>query len=267
MSLPDCSQMAMMASSACWAAAASSADFSLAKSASSCSARLAPRPAPPAHRPQRGRLPPAAQRGRAGSKRQRDGKRRDSDLHEKNDRAGREARQSRSAAARPRKPGARSALARFVAAVGLVDDVDAPLAPHEAVAAVAGAKRSQGVTDFHRGRPAHLRKTNERGNPRPVDCGGKYGGAGAKSSKPFGLAPRECEADAAAEPRETAQNADPRCDISKISNILVAESCYISDGLNAGLSHFGSCSPSRQAAARHPPNGGMTRHARMGVRL
>src|SRR5690242_15864804 len=42
-----------------------------------------------------------------------------------------------------------SALPRLEAAVGLVDDVDPALAPHEAVVAVATAQRFQRVTDFH----------------------------------------------------------------------------------------------------------------------
>ncbi len=42
-----------------------------------------------------------------------------------------------------------SALARLEAAIGLVDDVDPTLAPHDTVVAVAAAQGFQGVTDFH----------------------------------------------------------------------------------------------------------------------
>jgi hypothetical protein len=42
-----------------------------------------------------------------------------------------------------------SALAGFEAAIGLVDDVDAALAPHQPVVAVSGTQRFQRVTDFH----------------------------------------------------------------------------------------------------------------------
>jgi hypothetical protein len=41
------------------------------------------------------------------------------------------------------------ALASFEAPVGLVDDVDAALTPHQPVIAVAGPQRFQGITDFH----------------------------------------------------------------------------------------------------------------------
>src|SRR6185312_8050162 len=57
--------------------------------------------------------------------------------------------------ARPLRPiygdGARacSALPRLEPAVGLVDDVDPALAPHEAVVAVAADQGFQRVTDFH----------------------------------------------------------------------------------------------------------------------
>jgi hypothetical protein len=44
-----------------------------------------------------------------------------------------------------------SALAGFEAAIGLVDDVDAALAPHQPVVAVTGTQRFQRVTDFHDG--------------------------------------------------------------------------------------------------------------------
>jgi formylmethanofuran:tetrahydromethanopterin formyltransferase len=43
----------------------------------------------------------------------------------------------------------RSALASLKAAVGLVNDVDAALTPHDAVVAVATAQGFQGITDFH----------------------------------------------------------------------------------------------------------------------
>jgi hypothetical protein len=42
-----------------------------------------------------------------------------------------------------------STLARLKAAIGLVDDVDAPFAPDNLVVAVAAAQGFQGVTDFH----------------------------------------------------------------------------------------------------------------------
>jgi hypothetical protein len=42
-----------------------------------------------------------------------------------------------------------SALARLEAAVGLVDDIDPALAPHDTVVAVAAAQGFQGITDFH----------------------------------------------------------------------------------------------------------------------
>ena len=41
------------------------------------------------------------------------------------------------------------ALAGLKAAIGLVDDIDPALAPHDAVVAVATAQGFQGVTDFH----------------------------------------------------------------------------------------------------------------------
>jgi hypothetical protein len=40
-------------------------------------------------------------------------------------------------------------LARLEAALRLIDDVDAPLAPDETVDAMAAAQRFQRVTDFH----------------------------------------------------------------------------------------------------------------------
>ena len=43
----------------------------------------------------------------------------------------------------------RLALARFEAALGLIDDVDAALAPDEAIVAMAAAQRFQRITDFH----------------------------------------------------------------------------------------------------------------------
>jgi hypothetical protein len=41
------------------------------------------------------------------------------------------------------------ALAGLKAAIGLVDDIDPTLAPHDAVVAVAAAQGFQGITDFH----------------------------------------------------------------------------------------------------------------------
>ena len=41
------------------------------------------------------------------------------------------------------------ALAGLKTAIGFVDDIDAALAPHDAVVAVAAAQGFQGVTDFH----------------------------------------------------------------------------------------------------------------------
>src|ERR1700719_2818570 len=45
----------------------------------------------------------------------------------------------------------RSALARLEPALGLVDDVDATLAPHEPVVAVPRAQRFERIADFHNG--------------------------------------------------------------------------------------------------------------------
>jgi hypothetical protein len=42
-----------------------------------------------------------------------------------------------------------SALTGFETPLRLVDDVQAALAPHEAIAAVAGAQGLQRITDFH----------------------------------------------------------------------------------------------------------------------
>jgi hypothetical protein len=42
-----------------------------------------------------------------------------------------------------------SALARLETALRLIDNVDAALAPHQAVVAMAAAQRFQRVTDFH----------------------------------------------------------------------------------------------------------------------
>jgi hypothetical protein len=42
-----------------------------------------------------------------------------------------------------------SALARLETALRLIDDVDAPLAPHDTVVAMAAAQGFQRVTDFH----------------------------------------------------------------------------------------------------------------------
>ena len=81
------------------------------------------------------------------------------------------------------------ALARFEAAVGLVDDVDAPLAPHEAVAAMAGAKRSQGITDFHRGWPAHLMNETSAEIRALSNCGRKIWRRGQQVKQ--GLAGRQ----------------------------------------------------------------------------
>jgi hypothetical protein len=43
----------------------------------------------------------------------------------------------------------RSALPRLEPAVGLIDDVDAALAAHQAIVAVAAEQRFQRVTNFH----------------------------------------------------------------------------------------------------------------------
>ena len=150
---PTAARCAMIRSSACPAAASSLADFSLAKSSSSCSARLGlGRRRIGGNRRAIGR--PCGRH--AGQGQRQDGERRGSDLHGK--KIGRASGPVKAGAARHAGRAAVTALAlaRLEAAVGLVDDVDAPLAPHEAVAAMAGAKRSQGVTDFHRGWPAHL---------------------------------------------------------------------------------------------------------------
>ena len=48
-----------------------------------------------------------------------------------------------------KRRGAGSALARLEALLRLVDDVDAALATHEAVVAMAPAERLQGITDLH----------------------------------------------------------------------------------------------------------------------
>jgi hypothetical protein len=40
-------------------------------------------------------------------------------------------------------------LTRLKAAIGLVDDVDPALTPHDAVVAVAAAQGLQGIADFH----------------------------------------------------------------------------------------------------------------------
>jgi hypothetical protein len=45
--------------------------------------------------------------------------------------------------------GRKSALPRFEAPVGLVDDIDPALAPHQAVVPVPPKQRFQRVTDFH----------------------------------------------------------------------------------------------------------------------
>jgi hypothetical protein len=50
---------------------------------------------------------------------------------------------------RPKWAAAASTLAGLEAAMRLVDDVDAALAAHDAVVAVAAAQRFQRITDFH----------------------------------------------------------------------------------------------------------------------
>jgi hypothetical protein len=50
---------------------------------------------------------------------------------------------------RPKAGLGTSALARLEAALGLIDDVDAALAPYEAIVTMAAAQRFQRVTDFH----------------------------------------------------------------------------------------------------------------------
>jgi hypothetical protein len=47
------------------------------------------------------------------------------------------------------KPPYRLALARFEAALRLIDDVNATLAPHDAIVAMAAAQGFQRITDFH----------------------------------------------------------------------------------------------------------------------
>ena len=47
------------------------------------------------------------------------------------------------------KRGLRLALTSLEAPIGLVDDVNAPLAPNEPVLAMAIAQRAKRVTDFH----------------------------------------------------------------------------------------------------------------------
>jgi hypothetical protein len=42
-----------------------------------------------------------------------------------------------------------SALAGFEPALRLIDDIDAPLAPHDAIIAMARAQRFQRIADFH----------------------------------------------------------------------------------------------------------------------
>src|SRR5450631_2173747 len=50
---------------------------------------------------------------------------------------------------RQARPSRASALAGLKAGIGLIDDVDAALAPNNLVVPVTGAQRFQGVTDFH----------------------------------------------------------------------------------------------------------------------
>src|SRR5262249_43638534 len=55
-----------------------------------------------------------------------------------------------------------SALARLVARIGLVDDVDAPFAAHDAAVLVAAFERLQRVDDFHTLIPRTEREHRER---------------------------------------------------------------------------------------------------------
>jgi hypothetical protein len=47
----------------------------------------------------------------------------------------------------------KSALARLEATMGLIDDVDAALAAHDAIVAMPAAQRFQRIADFHRAIP------------------------------------------------------------------------------------------------------------------
>jgi hypothetical protein len=74
-----------------------------------------------------------------------------------------------------RKSDYKLTLARFEAALCLVDDIDAPLPPHDAIVAVAAAQGFQRVTNFH-GKPLKAGATGHRrffGADHRVGAGGR----------------------------------------------------------------------------------------------
>src|SRR5262249_51231152 len=65
----------------------------------------------------------------------------------------------------------RSALARLVARVGLVDHIDPPLAPHDPAIAVALLEALQGIDDLHHTGPSRGAEDRDEARPsQPARC-------------------------------------------------------------------------------------------------